>query len=151
MKFDQDEIVKILKNKKIKLTPNRIKIACELFNSDDHPSIEEIHQRLLKNGERISFTSIYNIVKLFESVGLVKEIKVGNKSHYDPNVFPHIHFICNECGNVVDLNIFETDHKNLQLLINNLISQYANYDVENFELNLYGICETCKNDEQGLD
>ena len=93
MKLDQDEIVKLLKNKKIKLTPNRIKIACELFNSDDHPSIEEIHQRLLKNGERISFTSIYNIVKLFESTGLVKEIKVGNKSHYDPNVIPHIHFI----------------------------------------------------------
>ena len=27
MKLDQDEIVKLLKNKKIKLTPNRIKIS----------------------------------------------------------------------------------------------------------------------------
>ncbi|HOB16576.1 MAG TPA: transcriptional repressor [Defluviitoga sp.] len=151
MKLNQDEVVKILKSKKIKLTPNRIKIACELFNSDDHPSIEDIHQKLLENGERISFTSIYNIVKLFESVGLVKEIKVGNKSHYDPNIFPHVHFICKECGNVSDMNVPETDNENLYVVIHNIMSDYINHEVDDFELNFYGTCEECKKNKHGLN
>ncbi|PNR94145.1 Fur family transcriptional regulator [Petrotoga sp. 9PWA.NaAc.5.4] len=140
--YDKGNIAKILKNYNIKETPNRIKVAYELLNSSNHLTINDIHEKLLKKGQRISFTSIYNIVKLFESAGLVKELKTNDKIHYDSNTLPHIHFICEKCQNIWDLNIQEnTDWKEL------LESNLPNYKLGSVEITLHGICENCSKNQ----
>src|SRR6056297_1885370 len=99
----RDKMVEILGGYNIKVTPNRLKVAEVIFNSKEHPSIDEIHTTLTRNGKNISFTSVYNIIKMFQSAGIVKEIKSKDRSRYDANTKPHSHFICKNCGRVIDI------------------------------------------------
>src|SRR6056297_3350479 len=101
--YGKDKIVEILGGYNIKVTPNRLKVAEVIFNSKEHPSIDEIHTTLTRNGKNISFTSVYNIIKMFQSAGIVKEIKSKDRSRYDANTKPHSHFICKNCGRVIDI------------------------------------------------
>lgn len=146
--YEKEDVVKILKNKKIKVTPNRLYIAIELFNSTDHPSIDELHQNLIKSGKRVSFTSVYNIVKLFKNAGLVQEIMLQNKIRYDPNITPHAHFICRKCEKIWDIQIDDNSFLNTEDLINfmNIVQEkLSGYKVDSFEVNLIGICKDCSN------
>lgn len=151
IKYDKNSIIKILKNKKIKVTPNRFKVAFELFNSDEHPSIDELHQKIVKNNEtQISFTSVYNIVKLFENAGLVKEILIENKIHYDSNITPHAHFICKNCGKVQDIELDKLDFLDEKKLFN--FKNFSEEDlksnkIDSVEITFYGICGECLKEE----
>jgi len=155
IKYDKNSVIKILKNKKIKVTPNRFKVALELFNSKDHPTIDDIYQKLVKNNDnRISFTSVYNIVKLFEKAGLVKEIAIDSKIRYDSDVAPHAHFICKECGQIQDIKLDKLNSFDEIELFNFKTTQVEGLKdnkVDSFEINFYGICEEClkeKNSEE---
>ncbi|MGM0641340.1 MAG: Fur family transcriptional regulator, partial [Thermotogota bacterium] len=132
--YGKDKIVEILGGYNIKVTPNRLKVAEVIFNSTEHPSIDEIHTTLTRNGKNISFTSVYNIIKMFQSAGIVKEIKSKDRSRYDANTKPHSHFICRSCGRVIDieedLNIDFPDHVN-------------SMKVESIEVNYFGLCQEC--------
>ncbi|PNS01793.1 Fur family transcriptional regulator [Petrotoga miotherma DSM 10691] len=151
VKYDKNSIIKILKNKKIKVTPNRFKVAFELFNCDEHPSIDELHQKLVKNNDnRISFTSVYNIVKLFENAGLVKEILIENKIHYDSNITPHAHFICKKCGRIQDIELDKLDFLDEKKLLNFKTfteEDLKNNKIDSVEINFYGICGECLKEE----
>jgi Fur family peroxide stress response transcriptional regulator len=146
--YEKEDVVKILKNKKIKVTPNRLYIAIKLFNSTDHPSIDELHQNLIKSGKRVSFTSVYNIVKLFKNAGLVQEIMLQNKIRYDANITPHAHFICRKCEKIWDVQIDDDSIFNREDLINfkNIVEEkLSGYKVDSVEVNLIGICKDCSN------
>ncbi|TDX10927.1 MULTISPECIES: Fur family transcriptional regulator [Petrotoga] len=151
IKYDKNSIIKILKNKKIKVTPNRFKVAFELFNCDEHPSIDELHQKLVRNNEnRISFTSVYNILKLFENAELVKEILIDNKIHYDSNITPHAHFICENCGEVQDIELNKLNFLDERKLFNFKTfteEELKNNKINSFEINFYGICGKCLKEE----
>ena len=47
--YDKDKIVNILKGYSIRVTPNRLKVAEIILNSEVHPSIDEIHTILTKS------------------------------------------------------------------------------------------------------
>lgn len=132
--YYKDKIVDILNSYNIKVTPNRLKVAEVIFNSDDHPSIDEIHTILTKNGKNISFTSVYNIIKMFQSVGIVKEIKSKDRSRYDANTKPHSHFICKKCGKIIDVD------ENIEIEFPKFINSMR---VDSVEVNYYGICDEC--------
>lgn len=132
--YGKDKIVEILNGYNIKVTPNRLKVAEVIFNSTQHPSIDEIHTTLTRNGKNISFTSVYNIIKMFQSAGIVKEIKSKDRSRYDANTKPHSHFICRNCGRVIDIDEdLDVD-----------FPEYVNsMKVENVEVNYFGLCHEC--------
>ncbi|MDK2945577.1 Fur family transcriptional regulator [Geotoga petraea] len=132
--YDKDKIVNILNGYNIKVTPNRLKVAEVILNSKKHPSIDEIHTTLTRNGKNISFTSVYNIIKMFQSAGIVKEIKSKDRSRYDANTKPHSHFICKKCGKVIDIE----DDLKLEF------PKYVNsMKVDSIEINYFGVCNEC--------
>lgn len=132
--YGKDKIVEILGGYNIKVTPNRLKVAEVIFNSTQHPSIDEIHTTLTRNGKNISFTSVYNIIKMFQSAGIVKEIKSKDRSRYDANTKPHSHFICKNCGRVIDIE------EDLDIEFPNKVNSMK---VESIEVNYFGLCHEC--------
>ncbi|MDN5343579.1 transcriptional repressor [Oceanotoga sp. DSM 15011] len=138
--YDKDKIVNILKGYSIRVTPNRLKVAEIILNSEVHPSIDEIHTILTKSGKNISFTSVYNIIKMFQSAGIVKEIKSKDRSRYDANLKPHSHFICKNCGRVFDVDM-EITNSNFPTSINGM-------SVDSLEVTYYGLCSECNNDNK---
>ncbi len=133
--LDRGSILEILKDHNIKITPNRLVVAEVILNSIFHPSIDEIHTKLIRDGRNISFTSVYNIIKTFEHAGLLKEIQTHDRCRYDPNTKPHIHFICKTCSRVYDIDSLSYNIK----LPENILGM----KVESYELTYYGYCSEC--------
>ena len=100
-----NQAVKKLSNIGLRPTKQRMILIKLLFeNPDRHISAEELHQEVKKEDRKISLATIYNTLKQFTKVGLLKELVVDqNKSIYCTNHDPHYHLYIEDEGKVVDI------------------------------------------------
>ncbi|MDO5399476.1 MAG: transcriptional repressor [Eubacteriales bacterium] len=69
-----------------------------------HPSAEGLHQLLQADHPDISLATVYRNLALFKSQGLIASLgTVGGIERFDGNTDPHVHFVCQTCGEVLDL------------------------------------------------
>ena len=72
--------------------------------SPDHPTAEQILDRVRRQLPRVSLGTVYrNLEKLREQGRLVIVRFAGGVAHYDAMVGEHDHFVCESCGAVRDL------------------------------------------------
>ena len=57
--------------KGVKLTDQRKIIAKVMTESNDHPDVDELYNRVSKIDSKISIATVYRTVKLFEESGIV--------------------------------------------------------------------------------
>ena len=56
----------------MRMTEQRRVIARVLDGADDHPDVEELHRRAVLVDPRISMSTVYRTVKLFEDIGIIE-------------------------------------------------------------------------------
>ena len=102
---DFNKAVKTLKNNKIRPTRQRIVLAKLLFEKGRrHVSAEELFDEVKKDDRKISLATIYNTLKQFSSLGLIREIVVDqNKSLYCTNHESHYHLYIEDEGKIIDI------------------------------------------------
>ena len=72
--------------------------------SKAHPSAETLFADLKSEIPDISLATVYRNLSLFKKQGLAISVAtVGGIERFDGNTQPHVHFICNDCGAVIDL------------------------------------------------
>ncbi len=134
-----DSIVSIFKDKKLKLTPQRLAVYQYLKNTTEHPSAETIYKALQENYPTMSLATVYKALKTLVEVNLVQEINVGEGNfRYDGTPEEHAHIQCIKCGKVDDLNDVEFPD------LNKLVEEKTNYKIKWNKLFFYGICEHCQ-------
>ncbi|KAB3532902.1 transcriptional repressor [Alkaliphilus pronyensis] len=133
-----EALVKVLKNHKCKITPQRLAVYHVLRNNKDHPNAEAIFKMLEPNYPTISLATVYKSLELFAELGLIQAINLGENSfRYDPNPKVHPHVICSKCNKVEDLP--EEYFDDLKAVVAKLV----NYKVTKQHLTFYGICSDC--------
>ena len=97
-------IQKLVKNN-IRPTKQRMILAKILFeNGRRHISAEELYQEVKLNERKISLATIYNTLKQFSQIGLIREIVVDqNKSLYCTNNESHYHLYIEDEGKIIDI------------------------------------------------
>jgi len=97
-------IGKKLKKAGFKITPQRTAIMEYLMTSREHPSAETIYKELRKVYPSLSRNTVYEALESFERQRLVFDIidRDGIR-RYDAHTEPHIHLICLECGEIIDV------------------------------------------------
>ena len=133
-------IATIFKEKKLKLTPQRIAVYKNLLATKEHPSAETIYRNLQKDYPTMSLATVYKTLKTLVEVNLVQELNVGEGNfRYDANSLPHPHIQCMNCGKVSDIDgIYFSD-------LNDKIRNYTDYEVLANQVYFYGLCTNCKN------
>lgn len=79
----------------------------ELINhSDGHMTADQVHALLRADGVSIGIATVYrNLNVLFED-GKINRVKHPDYGFiYDKNLHPHNHFICSQCGKVIDVDV----------------------------------------------
>jgi Fe2+ or Zn2+ uptake regulation protein len=75
-----------------------------LAASADHPTAEQVFQRVREVLPRVSLGTVYrNLDKLREQGRLRVVRPAGGQAHYDAMIDDHDHFVCEVCGTVQDL------------------------------------------------
>ena len=132
-------ITSIFREKKLKLTPQRIAVYKYLMGTKEHPSAEIIYKALQKDYPTMSLATVYKALKTLVEVNLIQEINVGEGNfRYDGNSSEHCHIQCLHCGRVDDLE--EMDSKSL----NEKAETHSKYKIVSNKIYFYGICEDCQ-------
>lgn len=138
-----NNITTVFKEKKLKLTPQRIAVYKYLRSTTEHPSAETIYKALQSEYPTMSLATVYKALKTLTEVGLVQEINVGEGNfRYDGNAISHPHIQCVNCGKVDDLGDLEFCN------LNNEAEKYSDYKILSNKVYFYGICSGCQTKEK---
>ena len=131
----QSNIEKKCKSKGVKLTDQRRVIAKVMSESNDHPNVDELYNRVSKIDEKISIATVYRTVKLFEESGiLAKHDYKGGKARYEElNEGHHDHLIDVKSGEII-----EFVDEEIEKLQKKVAEKYG-YKLVDHKLELYGI------------
>ena len=97
--------IKKLENSGIQATKQRRVLAKLIFDKGKrHISAENLFDEVKKEERKISMATVYNTLKQFTSLGLIREIVVDqNKSLYCNNNQSHYHLYIEDEGKVIDI------------------------------------------------
>jgi len=102
---DYNQAINKLKKNNIRPTKQRMVLAKLLFeNGDRHISAEELFEEVKKEDRKISLATVYNTLKQFKNLGILKELVVDqNKSIYCTNHESHYHLFIEDEGKIIDI------------------------------------------------
>lgn len=119
----------------MRMTEQRRVIARILEKAHDHPDVEELHRRASQIDPRISLSTLYRTVNLFEEAGLIArhDFKDG-RARFEP--IPdehHDHLIDIRSGMVIEFRNEEIE------AIQELIARRLGYKLVDHRLELYAV------------
>ena len=102
---DYSKVIKKLNNNGVRPTKQRMVLAKLLFEKGKrHVSAEDLYLEVRKEDRRISLATVYNTLKQFTKLGILKEVVVDqNKSLYCNEDKSHYHLYIEDEGKVVDI------------------------------------------------
>ncbi|MFE4108253.1 Fur family transcriptional regulator [Almyronema epifaneia] len=132
-----DPIVKTLKSKGLRITPQRYSIYASLLERTDHPTAEQLLVDLNRDLPISSQATVYNSLQALCDAGLVREVLLEHGvSRYDANTEAHHHFVCRQCGVIEDIDW----HTFPDLSLNQL---RPGLQAEAYEVTVHGLCDRC--------
>ncbi|KAA2236929.1 Fur family transcriptional regulator [Salinarimonas soli] len=93
------------------MTGQRRVIARVLGEAQDHPDVVELHRRAAAVDERISLSTVYRTVKLFETEGIIErlELRDGRARYERAPQEHHDHLIDMRTGAVIEFRSEEIE------------------------------------------
>lgn len=135
----------VFKEKKLKLTPQRIAVYKYLKSTKEHPSAETIYKALHDDYPTMSLATVYKTLKVLVDVNLIQEINVGEGNfRYDGNPDTHPHINCIICSKVDDIDGINFDD------LNRNVKEYTPYSIFSNQVYFYGVCPQCKSTNKEL-
>lgn len=122
----------------IKHSKQRERIKLALAGRHDHPTAEMLYSDLRKDMPSLSLGTVYRNLSLLTEIGEINKVSTGiGPDHFDSNVTPHNHFICKNCGQILDLEMDNIDH------INDIAGQEFSGIIEDHVTYFRGYCPEC--------
>lgn len=136
------EALDTLKESGVRITPQRHAILQYLIDTKSHPTADEIYKALEGKFPNMSVATVYNNLRVFREVGLVKEMTYGDaSSRFDFTTHEHYHAICESCGKIVDFQYPGLDE------VEQFAEHMTGFKVSHHRLEIYGICPDCAKKE----
>jgi Fur family peroxide stress response transcriptional regulator len=135
-----DQMIKVLKDKGHRLTPQRLAVLKILSRSEGHPSVETIYEKVKPMFPTTSLATVYNTINLLKNAHEVIELGFPHLgSRYDGNKpYPHPHAICTGCGEIVD-----PECASLEGLTREMANQ-TGFKITSHQVYFFGLCPRCQ-------
>jgi len=121
--------------KGMRLTDQRKIIARVVEGAADHPDVEELHRRVSEVDPKISISTVYRTLKLFEEAGMIErhEFRDG-RARYEPvSENHHDHLIDMRSGKVIEFRDEEIER------IQERIARELGFELVDHRLELYAV------------
>lgn len=138
VKEELKEALERLKGTGVRITPQRHAVLEYLVGSMTHPTADEIYKALEGKFPNMSVATVYNNLRVFKEVGLVKELTYGDaSSRFDYITDHHYHVICEKCDKIVDFPCTGLEELEQQA------ANETGFVIKSHRLELYGVCPEC--------
>jgi Fur family ferric uptake transcriptional regulator len=121
--------------KGMRMTTQRSIIARVLSTATDHPDVEEVHRRAHQVDDRISLSTVYRTVRLFENAGIIDRHEFGDsgRARYERvKSEHHDHLIDTDSGRVIEFKNEEIER------LQKRVARELGYELVGHKLELYG-------------
>lgn len=121
--------------KGMRMTDQRRVIARVLNEASDHPDVEEVHRRVNELDNRISLSTVYRTVRLFEDAGIIERHDFGDgRARYEQaDTEHHDHLIDVKTGKVIEFQNEQIEK------LQEAVARELGYKLIDHKLELYGI------------
>lgn len=120
---------------RLRMTGQRRVIARILSDAADHPDVEEVYQRANKVDERISLSTVYRTLRLFERKGILArhDFGAGRMRYEEASGEHHDHLINVDTGTVIEFSSPEIE------AIQERIARDLGFRLVGHRLQLFGV------------
>ena len=117
------------------MTEQRRVIARVLAAADDHPDVEELYRRCSAIDDRISISTVYRTVKLFEDAGIIErhDFRDGRARYEQIPEAHHDHLINLRTGEVIEFQSEEIERLQAE------VARRLGYRLVDHRLELYAV------------
>jgi Fur family ferric uptake transcriptional regulator len=128
-----------LKEKGLKLTPQRMLIVDIIHNAKGHLTAEEIIKNIRAKMPGVDKSTVYRTLELLENAGCVYKSELGNESIYHhAEEGHHHHLICTRCGKTINCD------EELFTPLQRLLREKYNFRADFKHIVMSGLCEKCR-------
>ena len=132
-------IIKKLKARKLKLTPQRLAIIDALIeNTLLHPGASLIYQEARKKAKSLSLSTVYATLDELSRHGIIKILEFDKmENRYEGNIAAHINLVCKGCQKIMDYKVpIAIDLRE--------VAKKAHFWISDTRLEYYGYCQECR-------
>ena len=129
-----------LKEIKLKVTNQRLKILEAFLKTEKHLTCDDLYLIIRRNHPDIGYTTVYRTLKLIQRTGLAREADLGDKVlrlEHEYGHKHHDHLICLKCG-----RFFEVFDPGIELLQEKLAQKHKFKPVRH-KMDIFGYCQKC--------
>ena len=127
------DVAQLLRERGLRWTRQRAQVldaVCEL----GHATPEQVHRAVTGT----DLATVYRTLDLLEGIGLVKHTHLGHGAPaYRPAEDQHIHVVCHECGDIVDVPPSLVDDLEQRL------RRERGFALDRSHLTIFGRCREC--------
>lgn len=121
----------------MKYSRQREMILRAVRENPTHPTADAIYSILKPENPGLSLGTVYRNLKLLEANGSIRKLRIaGGGDRFDGNIRDHLHFICAQCGQILDVD------QDISPLRQHVEAQMG-CAVQSCEMILTGTCQTC--------
>lgn len=122
----------------LKRSKQRDLIKDFLMGRNDHPTADVVYMNVRQQNPSISLGTVYRNLTLLADIGEIQRLRLGDGvDHFDADTSPHYHFICNDCGRVIDLEMDSIDG------VTDIAAKNFNGNISGHITYFYGSCDQC--------
>ncbi|MFO1184822.1 MAG: Fur family transcriptional regulator [Bauldia sp.] len=131
----RETLEEICAAKRLRMTDQRRVIARVLDAATDHPDVEELYRRASAIDQRISISTVYRTVKLFEDAGIIArhDFRDGRARYETTPEEHHDHLIDVRSGEVIEFRDEEIER------LQEAIAERLGYRLVDHRLELYAL------------
>ncbi len=123
--------------KQKRMTKQKKLVYSVLASTKSHPTADWVYEEARKVLPDISLGTVYRNLQVLSRENQIQELTFGKaQSRFDANPHIHYHFVCKNCGAVLDCE--NSPLKFSQDFLDNLPGESEYYRLE-----FYGVCSSC--------
>ena len=111
-----------------------------LRSTNRHPSADMVYSMLQEEHPDISMATVYRNLSRFRSQGVIQCVaSVRGTERFDANTDPHVHFICSNCDEVIDLHQIQVPQE-----LTASVETTSGCRPDGCQLTFTGLCQKCR-------
>ena len=81
-------------------------------STKSHPNADWVYKETRKLIPDVSLGTVYRNLNQLVTNGSINTVQDGSVTRYDGNIKPHYHLKCDECSEIIDIEIHDLNLKN---------------------------------------
>lgn len=138
--FAREALSQYIADNHLRRTPERFAMLDMVLEMQAHFTTDELCRAVEEGDFRVSKATIYNALKLFAAVGIIRRLHLSSNTWVvtidRPTMVTTIRLLCEQCGKIREV-------RDAQLARSLSLKRYQSFAAKSFELCVTGCCTRC--------